>query len=226
MSEEEAKALQEIAKATNQGIRTLEKAGVFLSKFIGGPLEEASGILEDRLKYYRWERKVRLLERAKDFLKERGINSPTSHVTLKIAIPLLEAGSIEEDNNIQDIYAKILANAADADFKLTIKRTYIDILQNLSSLEIDILKKLYSLNFDEIWNEGVWTTFLPEKLILNQPSQENLRPIKDVEIALANMYRFELINRGSTYGGGEIYSRITPTLYGNEFVQICGIVDT
>lgn len=224
MNEEEAKAAQEIAKTVHQGINTLEKAGGYLAKYIGGPLEQASGILEDRLKYYRWERTVRLLDRANEFLVRRGINHPTLLVPLKIALPLLEAGSIEEDNDIQDIYAQILANAADITFELKIKRTYIDILQNLSGLEIDILRKIYSLSFEEIWDDGVWTTKLPTTLLRKQPEQENLRPPKDVEIALADMFRFGLINRGSTYGGGEIYSRITPTLFGKEFVQICGII--
>lgn len=224
MNEEEAKAVQEVAKAAGQGINTLEKAGGYLSKYIGGPLEQASGILEDKLKYYRWERKVRLLDRANDFLKERGISSPTAPVPLKVAIPLLEAGSIEEDNDIQDIYAYILANAADIDFKLKIQRTYIDVLQNLSGLEIGILRKIYALNFEEIWSDGVWTTKLPEILLNEKPEQDNLRPPKDVEIALANMHRLSLINRGSTWGGGEIYSQVTPTLFGKEFVQICGIV--
>lgn len=224
MNEEEAKAAQEVAKAVHQGINTLEKAGGYLSKYIGGPLEQASGILEDQFKYYRWERKIRLLDRANEFLMRRGINNPTSTVPLKIALPLLEAGSIEEDNDIQDIYAQILANAADITFELKIKRTYIDILQNLSGLEIDILRKIYSLNFEEIWSAEVWTTKLPTTLLREQPEQENLRPPKDVEIALANMFRFGLINRGSTYGGGEIYSSVTPTLFGKEFIQICGII--
>jgi Abortive infection alpha len=224
MNEEEAKAVQEVAKATSQGLSTLERAGSYLSKYIGGPLEQASGILEDKLKYYRWERKIRLLERANKFLEERGINQTISPVPLKIAIPLLEAGSIEEDNDIQDIYAHILANAADAGFELQIQRTYIDVLQNLSGLEIEILRKIYSLNFEEIWNEGVYTTNLPEALLTKKPEQENLRPVKDVEIALANMHRLGLINRGSTWGGAEIYSRVTPTLFGKEFVQVCGII--
>ncbi|WP_446809342.1 Abi-alpha family protein [Methylomonas sp. 2BW1-5-20] len=223
MNEEEAKAIQEIAKTTHQGINALEKAGGYLSMLIGGSLEQAIGIFEDKLKYSRWERKIRLLDRANEFLKNRSINCPTIPVPLKLVIPILEAGSIEDDDEIQDIYAQILANSADKSFKLTIKRTYIDVLQNLSGLEIDILRKLYSFNFEDIWNIGVWTTNFPS-LELTQPSQcENLRPPKDIEIALANMFRLGLINRESTYNGCEIYSLVKPTLFGKEFVQICGI---
>jgi len=215
---------KEEAKIAQQGLVTLEKAGSYLCQFIDGPLGQVSGIIEDRLRYSRLERKVRLFDKATEFLKRRGLNGPTAAIPLKIALPLLEAGSIEDDNDIQDIYAQILANAADETFELKIKRTYIDVLQNLSGLEIDILRQIYSLNFDEIWSEGVWTTKLPTALLRKRPEQENLRPPKDVEIALANMFRLGLINRGSTYGGAEIYSRVTPTLFGQEFVQICGII--
>jgi len=225
MNEEEAKAVQEVAKAATQGISTLERAGSYLSKYIGGSLEQASGILEDKLKYYRWERKIRLLERANKFLEERNrTNYTISPIPLKIILPLLESGSIEEDNDIQDIYAFILANAADASFELQIQRTYIDILQNLNRLEIKILRKIYSLKFEETWSNGVYTTNLPNTLLTKNPEQDNLRPDKNVEIALANMHRLGLINRGNTYGGAEIYSRVTPTLFGKEFVQICGLI--
>jgi len=58
----------------------------------------------------------------------------------------------------------------------------------------------------------------PPLLSLGEPpEQENLRPPKDIEIALANMSRLGLINSGSTWSGGEIYSRIIPTLFGKEF---------
>lgn len=224
MTEEEAKAAQEIAKAASQGINALEKTGGYLSKYIDGTLEQAVGIVEDRLKYYRWERKIRLFDRANEFLKNRGITSPTAPVPLKIALPILEAGSMEDDDDIQDIYAQILANAADIKFELKIKRTYIDVLQNLSGIEINILKGIYSFNFEEIWNEGVWMTKFPLLSLDEPPAQENLRPPKDIEIALANMSRLGLINSGSTWGGGEIYSRVNPTLFGKEFVQICGII--
>jgi len=69
MTEEEAKAAQEIAKAASQGINALEKTGGYLSKYIDGPLEQAVGIVEDRLKYYRWERKIR--ECSQSYLAER-----------------------------------------------------------------------------------------------------------------------------------------------------------
>lgn len=64
---ETAKATQEVAKTTSKALVTAEKLGGFISKYIGGPLEQAVGIFEDKLKYIRWERQQRLFKRAQEF---------------------------------------------------------------------------------------------------------------------------------------------------------------
>ena len=69
---EALKAAKEIAKTTGQGLGIVEKFGTFVSQFIGGPLEQVSGIIEDQLKYKRWERQERLVDRANHFMAERG----------------------------------------------------------------------------------------------------------------------------------------------------------
>ncbi len=51
--DEDAKAIQEVAKAAGKAGVAAREAGGFLSKFIVGPLEQGMGIFEDRLKYMR-----------------------------------------------------------------------------------------------------------------------------------------------------------------------------
>ena len=75
--EENSKAIEEIAKTAGKCIDASREFGGFISRFIQGPLEEAMGIFEDKLKYMRWERQVRLMERASEFLRERGIEKIT-----------------------------------------------------------------------------------------------------------------------------------------------------
>ena len=58
---ETAKAAQEVAKTTGKGIDAGLELGGFFARFTGGPLEQASGIVEDKLRYMRWERQVRLM---------------------------------------------------------------------------------------------------------------------------------------------------------------------
>lgn len=57
---ESAKAIQEVAKATQKGIDVSEKLGGFLAKVFGGPMEELAGMVGDKLRVMRWERKLPL----------------------------------------------------------------------------------------------------------------------------------------------------------------------
>ena len=67
---ETAKAAQEVAKMTGKGIDAGRELGGFFARFIGGPIEQASDIVEDKLRYLRWERQVRLMKRAEEFLEQ------------------------------------------------------------------------------------------------------------------------------------------------------------
>lgn len=111
---ESAKAVQEIAKTTGKAIDAGEKFGVFISRFISGPLEQGMGIFEDKLKYMRWERQVRLMQRADQLMKEICLDKPTRSIPLKLAVPLLEAASLEDDDTLQDLWARLLVNAANS----------------------------------------------------------------------------------------------------------------
>jgi hypothetical protein len=70
---EKAIAAGEIAKTVGKAIDAGQKVGGFLAKYIGGSLEPATGILEDKLKYICWQRQIRLLERSNEFLAARGL---------------------------------------------------------------------------------------------------------------------------------------------------------
>ena len=57
---ETAKAVQEVAKTTGKAIDAAQNFGGFFSKYVSGSVEQGMGIFEDKLKYMRWERQVRL----------------------------------------------------------------------------------------------------------------------------------------------------------------------
>jgi abortive infection alpha-like protein len=221
--EESAKAAQEIAKTTGKGIDVGEKFGRFIAQYISGPLEQASGIFEDKLKYLRWERQVRLIKRADDFMKEIGMPDPTRAVPLKLAIPLLQGGSLEDDDDLQDLWARLLVNAADDRSPVTIKRVFVDILQSIGPLEAKILQMLYALPFDEMQRRGVLTADMPNsvKLRPNNPGFKLKSPSQEVELALANLKRLGCLSHAMTWGGGETFSIVNLTILGSAFVAAC-----
>jgi hypothetical protein len=220
---ESSKAGQEIAKATAQAIGAGEKLGAFVARFISGPLDQASGIVEDRLKYFRWERQLRLIRQSEEFMRSIGMDGPTRAVPLKIAIPLLQGASLEDDDALQDLWAKLLVNAADADNPVTIQRMFIDILENIGPLEARILVAIYSIPFDDMKHRGVETANLPASASLLHKAEgyKPKDPSPEVELALANLARLGCLSPAKTFGGGEIFAIANPSLLGKSFAEAC-----
>lgn len=220
--EEESKAIQEIAKATGKGIDAVREAGGFIARYVAGPLEEGFGILHDRLKYVRWERQVRFMQKADQFLTDAGIPAPTRGVPLKIAIPLLQAASIEDDDGLQDRWAALLVNAANANSGVDVHRSFVEILSQISPLEAKILDALYSLPFESARHSGITTDTLPSSArILAEKEDPHPQPSDEIALALGNLVRVGCLKVPTTWSGGETFSSVNPTMLGREFVRAC-----
>src|SRR2546422_2456255 len=111
-SDEDSKAVRAVAEATGKVVDAAREFGGFIGKYIGGPLEQGVGIFEDKLRYMRWERQQRLMAQAGKYLAANGMSAPTRKIPMKVAIPLLQGASIEDDDDFQDRWAKLLVNAA------------------------------------------------------------------------------------------------------------------
>src|SRR4051794_28360604 len=87
-TEETAKAVQEVAKATGKAIDASQGAMAYLARLLQGPIEQAVAIWEVRLRYTYWEVCQRLLLKAQQFAQEHGLPEPTRRVPLNILVPL------------------------------------------------------------------------------------------------------------------------------------------
>ena len=223
---ESAKAAQEIAKTGGKAIDATRAAGGFIARFVAGPLEQGMGIFEDKLRYLRWERQLRLMRRAEEVLNSLGLDAPSRAVPLKIAIPLLQAASVEEDDGLQDKWVNLLVNAANSASGIEIRRAYIEILEQISPLEARILDVIYSLPFESIHHDGVVTCDLPNSArpeTKEDQATEPREPSDEIKLALANLARVGCLRQGSTWGGGENFRRVNPTLLGKSFVDACRV---
>ena len=217
---DEARAVEEIARTAGKGIDAARELGSFIAQFIRGPLEQASEMVEDKLKYMRWERQQRMIQRSKEFLKQLGLDAPTRAVPMKIAIPILQAASMEDDDSLQDIWVRLLVNAGDAGWKVEIKRMHISILEDLSSLDVRILDTVYSHVGDKIWR-GIWTHELPNSIAERGPQRDDNRPSPEIQLALGNLVRVGCLSPASTYGGKESLSFVFPTVLGQSLYEAC-----
>lgn len=225
--DEESKAVQEVAKATGQAIDAAREAGGFIARFVSGPLEQGIGIFEDRLKYMRWERQVRYMQKAQEYLVDAGLVSPTRPIPLKLAIPLMQGATLEEDDDLQDRWAALLVNAANAKFKGEVRRSYITILEQLTSLDAKILDIILALPFEQSRHAGIVTIELPEHArIVGENEKEFPPPPDEVILSLSNLARLGCIRPTMTWGGGENYGRVNPTVLGKAFGNACRTAET
>ncbi|OAI15308.1 hypothetical protein A1359_09600, partial [Methylomonas lenta] len=187
-------------------------------------IEQGMGIFEDKLKYMRWERQVRLMQRAEQLLTEAGLTHPTRPIPLKLAVPLLEAASLEDDDSLQDLWVRLLVNAANVQSRTTLQRAYISILEQLTPLEASILLNIYSLPYEQTRHDGVKVGLLPAEVVVGKDDGKGdslPEPSKEVKLALANLARLGCIIIQKSWGGGELFQSVNPTLLGKSFVEAC-----
>jgi len=221
---ESAKAVQEVAKTAGKAIDLSEKFGQFISQYVGASLSASFGIFEDKLKYMRWERQIRLMQRANDFLLKEGFAQPNQEIPLKFAVPLLEAASLEDDDYLQDLWAKLIVNSAIETSGITINRTFIDILERLSPMEAKILNVVYEIPYEDMHHHGVDTRNLPRSAVSfpeKSAQIERMEPPEEVKLALANLDRLGCISVSRSMGGGQLFGGLNPTLLGKRFFEAC-----
>ncbi|MWL87175.1 Abi-alpha family protein [Cupriavidus sp. SW-Y-13] len=223
---EVARATQEVAKATGKAIDAGRDLGSFVGRFVGEPLEHVSGMVSDRLAYMRLERQVRLMQRVERLQEESGI-TVIKPLPMKLAIPLFQGASLEENDDLQDRWAALLVNATNPASSIQLSRAVISILEELSSFDALVLDKIYEIPYAESKVVGVWTALLPDRVVAgtndaNGPVEvQGLEPTDDVVLSLANLKRLGCLTSDSFFDGGEAYGRVMPTLMGKTFVQAC-----
>lgn len=226
LSEEEGKAVQEMAKVAGQSVEAARELGGFIAKYIGSPLEQAVAIWTDKLRYRRWENQIVLAEKAKAYLEARGLKAPSRTIELYLALPLLEEASLADLEDLQNRWATLLANAADA-AKPEVRRAYVTILAELTSFDASILEKIFDADrafmpSDDRPYAELWTHRLPDEVIVStgeafEPT--NLRP--DVALALTNLGRLGLIDSVGAFGGMATVHWVSMTELGRQFVAAC-----
>ena len=228
-TEEIAKAIQESAKLGTKGLETAEKAGGFIAKVFKEPISEISGIITDKLRFVRWKRMVDMSDEVNKILEEKGINE-TKSVPPKIAIPVFENATLEDDTSIQYLWNHLLANAMNPEFNDEIRYGFIEMIKNITGREAELLNNFYNI----LSKENKLTPI--QDLYKYSLKREQFLTILSItpdqyELAVNNLMRMQLIAPAIITGGVSmgsepltIYkgtSAITMTPLGLKFVEAC-----
>jgi len=104
------------------------------------PVREATGWLGDMIRYRREAHLAKVLMKAAEKVKESGL--PAHAVRDKLLRAVVEDGSMEDDEGMQERWATLLANAA-TDNGDKIKLAYPKILADLEPKEALLLERLW-----------------------------------------------------------------------------------
>lgn len=156
-----------------------------LAKFVNFVIPwiiDKSWMKQDDAKFKRWENAQKLFIKAKRITDQ--INQELTEPPLKISMPLLENASLENEDELQEKRANLLANALTE--KKEIKPAYIEILKELSTIEVKILDAIYNEAI-KIWWIITDIQFSTEKIAINTWTQ-----IDSVKVIIDNLFRLRL----------------------------------
>lgn len=208
--EEVAKAVAETAKFGTQTVKTTEKILGFVSKVIKEPAEITSGIIGDRLRLFRWERQLAYTDKVNEILITRSITE-TKAVLPKFALPMIESASLEDDDNLQTLWAKLMANAMDPKSHVSLQMSFIDILKNLTILDAKILHTIYrsleqkgSAEYDKVLSVIFDKTEICRVM--------NISP-KEYDVSVFNLFRTQCLSPGLIKQTGIMFGNEATTIY-------------
>ena len=118
----------------------LELAQNFLGKIISSPaMKEVGMVVFDQVRSFRYKRQIDTLVKTEKYAKERGIK--LKEIPIKILVPLLENASLEDNEEMQDKWVKMLTNMVDSECNLQ-NQIFPYILSQISITEFESLKNL------------------------------------------------------------------------------------
>jgi hypothetical protein len=136
----------ELVKAGVEGFTAASLAPFtdLVSRLFGRAADEGGAILGEIVHDFgseyrkrRQSRTVRVLQRTQDFLTVEGATA--KQVEMKLLMPLLENGSLEEDDGLQDRWAALLARTSTG----TRIPGAVEILKQLTSHDVELLQLCY-----------------------------------------------------------------------------------
>lgn len=171
-------ALEAGAKMGTELIKTTRDFAGFCAKLTGLTDDSIIGLINDKIQFFRYNRQLRIAE---EYNKKCG-NQPMHPIPPKFLIPILENGSLEEDNDLQDLWINLLGNWTKKENIEKRKMTYIDILKNLSMQDVKILDTVYKKAQEE--NSEIIFSMADNNMSDNSYSIKNYRnfSINRVEI--------------------------------------------
>jgi hypothetical protein len=218
------KAAPEIAKGAAALGAAIPFTGI-VKRMLGPAADEVAEIWRDQVRVYRYGRQLKLLEKAEKMAQDAGFTPQA--VPPKILFPLLEGASFEEDENLHDMWAALLANAASPENAENVRPGFIVTLRQMAPDEAAVLNWIFdrvnpegseNLSLDELFRDLATLSADMSRLRICLEGLESAGLISRLDTERKRMFVFDSESGESNFTSG---FPLKITLRGVEFVLAC-----
>jgi hypothetical protein len=172
------------AKAITEALKTLQGVGGFLKEMFGAVPEDVVGLLGgDWLKVRRAENLYRTINKAHERLKKEGIKPEAA--SLSIGLPILAAAADESRDELQELWASLLAAAADPARSAFFRIAFIEVIKKMDPLDAAVLKAAQAAGGRII------------KETRNSIAAELKITLDPVQVSISNLQKLDLLDIGN-----------------------------
>ena len=210
----ELETLKEIARLGSTSLETAQKLCGFLARIFGTIPEDVIGVLGgDWLRQVRIRNFARLAQRTEEILRDRGILESTEPVSPTIALPILEGAQAESREELQELWARLLANAMDPKRSNTVRKSIISVVKEFDPLDAFVLNMAFSYPRDIVQ--------VGDDVFLG--GRQNKITSDEFEVSIQNLKKLDCIEgtsrTSSTDAPTPIFLMLSP--FGREVVKAC-----
>lgn len=136
----------EMAKAAGQiAVDTAKDSRKAISVLLGDAVREWGLTLGDNARFFRFKNLTRIMDRVEAISRERGY-TPEQMKALPFgeAVRVIEAASDEDEDEVQELWSRLIVNASTPNIGVSARKVYVDLLKSLSPTEavfLDLLSK-------------------------------------------------------------------------------------
>ncbi len=128
--------------AIEAGKKLIEESDGLIRSLFGNSITEYGEIMTDNIRYRRLKNQISILEKVKDFIDEH--NMELKQVNLKVMFPLLNHSSLEENEDLQLKWAKLIKNILTVKIEEVVQQKAVEVLSKMSNADARVMDHMYS----------------------------------------------------------------------------------
>lgn len=184
LEDEEAKAVQELAKVAGKGIDLVGEAGKSVARLFDVAIDHLSAGIGEKVALWRYKNMLKIADEIDAIHKARKMTGKAIPLPPEFALPILEAASLEVEYEVQRLWAGLIANATDPSKAYKPKKVFVETLRGMQGLDAVILKALAN---DELLEK--YSLVSGSLLNAHRLSEEIGADLLDVQISLQSLAR-------------------------------------